>query len=128
MESIILAIIIGLISVMTSRLKGDKKEPKKTTAQPKKPASSSVTDVYKEAKKEVSRQAKRVRTETQEKYEKVKKEERATGRLSRYEEESRKKIPLKAPAEQELEIGSDDLVKGLILSEILAPPKALRRK
>ncbi|MFK2824409.1 hypothetical protein QYG89_01690 [Bacillus sp. B190/17] len=131
MESIIIAIIVGLISLMTGRLKGDKKEKRQPSAQPGKPFSSSASDVYKQAKKQKNSQVKKSRTENKEEYEAKKtaaaKSEQSMGRLSRYQVDNETIQRASSPAPR-LDIEADDLAKAVILSEILAPPKALRRK
>ncbi|KMY54796.1 hypothetical protein AC623_13340 [Bacillus sp. FJAT-27231] len=129
MESIIIAIIVGLISVMTSRLKGEKKEEKKPIERPKRPDSPSVSDVFMQTKKEAGNSVQKKQTDVKERYEEIKREtprrDRTAGRLSRFQEDQAKDSPAAEPA---FEAEADDLVKGIILAEILAPPKALRRK
>lgn len=132
MESIIIAIIVGIISIMSSRLKGENKEEKKLAERSKKPDSPSVSDVFMQTKKEEERSVKKKQQDMKEKYEKIEREtvrrERTTGRLSRFQEDKRDNIKDSTYAEPSFELEADDLTKGIILAEILAPPKALRRK
>ncbi|KAB7708729.1 hypothetical protein F9802_00835 [Bacillus aerolatus] len=127
METIIIAILVGLFSLITNRKSGSEKEKKSAPKKnkPSRPASAKSFT-------QVEQKIKTARPALNEKYEEARKEagrrERSPGRLSRYQEESVKKEETADSNEFGFEIESDDLARGVIFSEILAPPKALRRK
>ncbi|KIL75351.1 hypothetical protein [Pseudobacillus badius] len=130
MESIIIAIIIGVISVITGRLKGENEKAKKQNTQQKKMPSPSGANVFAQAeqKKEALQTARRQtpKQTNEEARKEAVRNESTSGRLRRLQEEDKKEQ--KKDSVPNLEVGADDLTKGIILAEILAPPKALRRK
>ncbi|MBM7649994.1 hypothetical protein JOC78_002978 [Bacillus ectoiniformans] len=127
MESIIIAIVIGIIASVTNRMKenNEKPVPRRT-----RPAPSEVPK-----KTVVEQKVQTVKATVKEKAEQAKPGSRqpvreAGGRMERtaahpYNREAKRQ---NKASDQALNMDEADLVNGIILSEILAPPKARRKK
>ncbi|KKB36426.1 hypothetical protein [Bacillus thermotolerans] len=126
MESLIFAIIIGIISLVSGWVSRDKEKEKPSLPTEKAPAAEAkrVKPAVQRAERAQERVGEKTREEVRRKG--LDRQERHTGRLSRYEPAETGQE--RASEQPDLRLTADDAAKGVIWSEILAPPKALRKK
>lgn len=143
MENLIFLVIAGLISMLFNRMKRDPSEQEPRSPRPQSPQSDSGP-VWEEAANDLETAFdKGIETiQTQGKNKFLEKQEQARERIAdlksqeqvynRRAESVNIKIR-KSPARKKAarvdirNLGSDDLVKGIVLSEVLGPPRAKKR-
>lgn len=138
MESIIVIIIMAIISSLVGKKKKPEQKPVKQTQQPMKPEKDNpfkdlgdfAKDFMDEQKKQLDRKSPEVK-KAPVLVEKVEREvtrnqgkPRSTGRLSVHQENKEQKVS--RPDINIIPNSKDDLVKAIVFSEILAPPKSRR--
>ncbi|MEI4769503.1 hypothetical protein WAX74_07570 [Psychrobacillus sp. FJAT-51614] len=138
MESIIVIIIMAIISSLVGKKKKTDQKPVKQTQQQMKPVKDNpfkdlgdfAKDFMDEQKKQLNRKSPEVK-KAPIPVERVEREvmrdqgkPRSTGRLSVHQEKKEKKVS--QPNINVIPNSKDDLVKAIVFSEILAPPKSRR--
>lgn len=143
MENLIFLVIAGLVSMLFNRMKRDPSDEEPRSPRPQRPGSD-AGPVWEEAANDLETALdKGVETiQTQGKNKFLEKQEEARKRISDLKSQeqvynqraesvkvkTRKSSPRKKAARVNLRnLGSDDLVKGIVLSEVLGPPRAKKR-
>ncbi|MGF2617134.1 hypothetical protein FZC84_04700 [Rossellomorea vietnamensis] len=143
MENLIFLVIAGLVSMLFNRMKKDPSDQEPRSPRPQRPESD-AGPVWEEAANDLETAFdKGIETiQTQGKNKFLEKQEEARKRISDLKSqeqvynqraESVKLKTRKSPARMKAarvdlrNLGSDDLVKGIVLSEVLGPPRAKKR-
>ncbi|EDL63037.1 hypothetical protein [Bacillus sp. SG-1] len=143
MENLIFLVIAGLISMLFNRVKRDPSDQEPRSPRPQRPESDSGP-VWEEAAKDLEtvfdKGIETIQTQGKNKF--LEKQEEAKKRISELKSqeqvytqraESVKVKTRNSPARKKASrvdlrnLGSDDLVKGIVLSEVLGPPRAKKR-
>jgi hypothetical protein len=143
MESIIFFIIAGLVSMLFNKMKRDPSEQGPQSPRPQRPESDSGPvwqEIAKETEAALDKGVETIQTQGKNKF--LEKQKEARQRIAdlksqeqvynqRAESVSAKTrqspVRKKAAAVSLRNLGSDDLVKGIVLSEVLGPPRAKKR-
>ena len=129
-ESIIIAIVIGIIANLFNRMNGDKKKkpaPKKFQTSPGPVAQLPEEKKAKKKKKQAKKQEKPIgriasaSTQVKEQTDRLPQRERRSSMRDN-------KVSLENKDRSLLDMEEEDILKGIIFSEVLAPPKARRKK
>lgn len=128
MEKIIIAIIVGIIGYFVKRKSEEQVRKNNTPRRPvmtsNKPVSSSdqsIKQVVSKPKSTIERHMPKA-AEIKEKVEKIVNEDHKIDELNKEDTP----IILEKESPKRLSINEDDLLKGIILSEVLGPPRAKR--
>ncbi|MGM0844196.1 MAG: hypothetical protein ACQEUT_04395 [Bacillota bacterium] len=142
MENLIFLLIAGLISMLFNRMKRDPSEQEPRSPRPERPESDPGT-VWEEASNDpqavLDKGIEVIETKGRNKF--LEKQEKARKRIADLRSQEQlynqstenvkavRKSPVKkrAASVNLRNLGSDDLVKGIVLSEVLGPPRAKKR-
>nr|WP_259544873.1 hypothetical protein [Heyndrickxia oleronia] len=123
MESLIIAVIVGLISLFLNKKSNEGKQDKQDAPKPvstprsNRPLAKTITETISPPDK------------IQAKYREIKEAFEPTPEVDLKESFEKEMLPQKVNKESEpkqLEIDENDLLKGIILSEVLGPPRSKR--